>query len=373
MRHLDPLGESMDELHAMAPCGYLSMRPCGTIVRANERLARMTGRGVDQLVGKVRLHDLLSIGSQIYFETHIDPLLHMQGFVDQVAIDLRGPEGDVPALINAVVRPDDAGRSKFIDAIIVDATERRRYEREILASRNQAEEAARVKGELVSMVSHDIRSPAAAIATVGELLERTELSSDQAKLIRILRSSTSTLLGLIDDVLDYGRLEAGRMNLERKPFDMQALIQGIVEELRIQAERKGVILAAEIDNRLPSPLFGDRIKLGRVLNNLLGNGIKFTEQGSVTLQARVTGIDAEQAVVRIDVRDSGIGIPPEQMARIFENFSQGGDDIGSRYGGNGLGLGICKRLLELHDSTLHVESEVGHGSRFFFTLRLDLA
>lgn len=363
----------MDELYAKAPCGYLATKPDGTILRANERFAMMVGQSVDELVATARFHELLSIGSQMYFETHVRPLLHMQGFVDQIALDFRGSHDIVPALVNAIVRFDDTGKPARIDAIVVDATERRRYEREIVAARNQAEEAARIKGELVSMVSHDMRSSIAAIATVGELLECSGLSVDQAKYVRILRTSTGNLLGMIDDVLDYGRLEAGRMHLERKPFDLRKSIEILAEEIRVQAERKGLMLRTTIDDRLPSSLLGDRIKIGRILGNLLGNAIKFTDEGCVRLDLRLAQVDAESIVVEIEISDTGIGIPDDRLGNIFEDFIQGDDDIGRRYGGSGLGLGICKRLLELHGATLRVKSEPGRGSSFRFRLRLDLA
>jgi PAS domain S-box-containing protein len=368
VRHL--LEETAEELYEQAPCGYLSALPDGTIVRVNHRVMTMVGRPSSELVGRIRLQELLTRGGRIYYETHISPLLHMQGHVDAIALDLRGLKGPVPVLLNAVLRRDDAGDPLGIRATLLDVTERRRYEREILAARNDAEEASRVKSELVSMVSHDIRTPLAAVMNVGELLQTTELSEDQAKLVHILKSSTNNLLRLIDNALDLGKLEAGRMSLEMKLLDLRQLVESLVEELRTEAERKGLALHVLLDPNLPTGSIGDPIKLGRIISNLLGNAIKFTEQGGVHISVSLVQSEIKHVTVLFEIRDTGIGISKNQLGRIFDDFTQGSEEIGSRYGGSGLGLGICKKFLGLYGSKLQVESEPGSGSRFWFELKL---
>jgi signal transduction histidine kinase len=221
------------------------------------------------------------------------------------------------------------------------------------------------------MISHDIRSPLAALTTVGELLESTELSERQASYLRILKSSTRNLLHMVNDVLDLGKLEAARMRLESKPINLSQLIGGLVDELRVEADRKGLQFVVEVDPDLPSQLLADAIKLGRILSNLIGNAMKFTDQGTVSVSVTVLCSDETSARIAFEVRDTGIGIPEAQLAHIFNDFTQGSDEIAARYGGSGLGLGICNKFLALYGSELEVDSTHGEGSRFRFELELE--
>ncbi|HNP36228.1 MAG TPA: ATP-binding protein [Woeseiaceae bacterium] len=371
-RH-DLFSETAEEMYNNAPCGFLSADAEGTIIRANRRVAEMSGRSLDELVGQVRFQELLTVGGRIYYETHVGPLLLMQDHVEEIALDIRGPDGIVPVLLNAEVRRHSNGEVIGIRASILDATERRRYERELLASRNAGEEAARMKGELISMISHDIRTPLSTLTTIGELLEMSPLNEDQAKYVRMLKSSTSNLLRLVNDVLDLGKIEAGHMRLINKPVNLRQLVRGLGDETRIEAHRKGLRFDVDIDPRLPPRLLTDAIKLGRVLSNLLGNAVKFTDSGEVGLVVQLLDIDNHCARVGFEVRDTGIGIPKDQIDRIFDDFRQGNDEIGSRYGGSGLGLGICKKFLALLGAELAVDSAPGTGTSFHFELDMEQA
>lgn len=367
------LSESAEELYEQAPCGFVSADADGTIILANRKVSEMVGRPVAELEGRVRLQELLTVGGRIYYETHVAPLLLMQGHVEEIAVDVRGPDGALPVLLNAELQRNPDGEVTGIRASVLDATERRRYERELLAARNSAEEAARMKSELISMISHDIRSPLAALTTVGELLELSPLNDDQAKYVRMLKSSTSNLLRLVNDVLDLGRLEAGRMRLDLKPVNLRQLVDSLADEARIEADRKKLGFDVEFDSRVPPRLLVDAIKLGRIISNLLGNAVKFTDSGEVGLEVRLLRTEGERARLAFEVRDTGIGIPQDQLDRIFDDFTQGSDEIGSRYGGSGLGLGICKKFLALYGAELRVDSTPGEGTRFSFELDLEQA
>jgi len=366
----DRLTKAAEELYERVPCGYVSAEADGTIVLANRSLAKMVGRPVDELIGRVRLQELLTTGGQIYFETHVSPLLLMQGHVEGVAMDVRGPDGAVPVLLNAEVRRDQNGKIIGIFASVLDATERRRYERELLAARNNAEEAVRHKRELIATISHDIRSPLSALSTVCDLLELTTLSEDQKNYLHILKTLTNHLAQLVNDVLDLSKFEAGSVQLNLKPVDLRQMIEDLVQEALVEADYKGLAFHVDIDPTLPQHLDADAIKLGRVLSNLMGNAVKFTDTGEVSIKVRLIQLDDAAAHVRFEIFDTGIGIEKEQLGRIFEDFAQGSDDIGSRYGGSGLGLGICKRFLALHDAELAIDSTPGEGSCFHFELVL---
>lgn len=370
----DLLRESASDLYQEAPCGFFSVLLDGTLVRGNQRMADMLGTTVRDLGrGNLRIHDFLAVGSRIYWETHVHPLLLMQDGVDEIALDLRTDGGKVPVLMNAVLRRDPSGEPIGIRATVLDASERRRYERELLRARSAAEESARLKGEVMSMVSHDMRSPLASISMAGDLLKATPLSEDQSRIVGILTSSTTKLLQLVDDILEFGSLEAGKMHLERKPLDLGKLLDELVCEVSVAAARKGLLVQTIVDDHIPSDLLGDSIKLGRILTNLLGNAVKFTDSGSVRMTARLVDSDAHHATVAFTVRDTGIGISEEQQERIFEDFTQADDDIPRKYGGSGLGLGICKRLVALHGGEIEVESTLGGGSSFSFEVTFDRA
>lgn len=366
----DLLGDTPETLYEEAPCGFLSAVPDGTLVRVNRWITERLGRPREALVGKVRLQELFAIGGRIYWETHVQPLLRMQGFVEEIALELVGFERSVPVLLNAVLHRDEEGEPLGLRATLLDVTERRRYERELVAARDAAEQAARAKGTLVSMVSHDLRNPLSAVVTATELLGRTSLDETQIRYLRVIERAARTMVTLLDDVLVLGRIDAGHARIEAKPFDMRGLIHELATEHGLVAERKGLELVIDISEEVAARVVGDSIKIGRVLSNLIGNAVKFTEQGRVVVSASVVRSDAQDVTLALEVRDTGIGIDQKQLARIFDDFAQGSAEIGARHGGSGLGLGICKRLLTLHGSELKVSSRPGQGSSFAFTLML---
>ncbi len=368
--------ESTEDLYENAPCGYLSAPPGRPIVKVNQTFLTWTGYRREDLVGRKLFRDLLTAGGKIFHETHYAPLLQMQGMVREIAVDLVCADGSrLPALINSVVKKDAAGRPYLIRTTIFNATDRKEYERELVRERQRAERATQAKSDLISMISHEIRTPLSAIMGVASLLGMTELSPKQAKFVRMLSSSSESLLGLVNDILDFSKIEAGKMSLEARSFDLRQLASGIVQNLRVKVEEKGVALDAEIDGAVPASLLGDPVKIGQVLTNLLGNAIKFTARGQVTLSLAVVEAetDADAVAVAVAVRDTGIGIAPDRLPHIFDEFTQASYDIGLKYGGTGLGLSISKTLVELHGSELKVASELGRGTTFSFTLRLKRA
>jgi CheY-like chemotaxis protein len=205
---------------------------------------------------------------------------------------------------------------------------------------------------------------------VGHLLESSGLSPAQEKYVRILRSSSQGLLGLVDDILDFNRMEAGKLGLDEKPFALRPLLEEVTLGQRVRAEQKGVELAIEVDAGCPEHLVGDRVKVGQILNNLIGNAVKFTEKGAVRVAVTPRSFAAAAVVLGFSVADSGIGISADRLPHVFEGFTQASPEVTSKYGGTGLGLAITQRLVELHGSTLSVESELGRGSVFSFDLRL---
>ncbi len=366
--------ESADELYELAPCGYLSTLPDGTIVKVNQTFLALTGYAREELLGGKRFPELLAVGGRIFHETHYAPLLRLQGFANEINFDLVCKGGRVlPVLANTVQKKDAAGQVILHRTAIFPISDRKNYERELKLARQKAEEAAKAKADFLSMMSHEIRTPMNAIIGLSNLLQQTGLSSQQQQYLQILQTSSENLLNLLNNILDFSKIEAGKVSLEDRPFNVRQLVYGIFHGLNVKAEEKGLRVQVEIDERVPAWLSGDPVKLGQVLTNLLGNAIKFTEQGSVSVVLRVRELAAETVSVDFQVRDTGIGIAPDRLAHVFEEFTQASYEINQRYGGTGLGLAICQKLLELYGSKLRVESTLGEGTSFSFGLRLKIA
>ena len=365
------LDESAEDLYEHAPCGYLSLLPDGIIGRVNTTFLEWTGFGRDALVGRRRFLDLLTVGGRIYYETHFQPLLRMQGFVREIAFDVARPNGQrLPVLVNAAQR-DYESAGAITRIMLFDASDRRRYERELLAARDRAEAAARVKSELVAMISHDLRSPLSAMTTAVALLEKSSPTPRQAKYIRVLQSSTAHALELVGNVLDLSRLESGRTPLREDAFALREFVDELADAARTAAvEKPEVEITARVAEAVPERLIGDRAKIGQVLTNLMMNAVKFTHRGFVALVVDVLDVTDETITLEIVVSDSGIGIPADRLPHIFDEFIQASDEIAAQYGGTGLGLAISRRLLQLYGSELHVTSTVGQGTSFSFPLTL---
>jgi len=362
--------ETTEDLYENAPCGYMSTSAGGLILRANRTFFLWTGYQSDQVVGHRRFYDLLPPAGRIYYETHYVPLLLMQGSVREIAMELICADlRRLPVLLNAALLRDAQGQAQVIRITLFDATARRKYEQELLRERRHAEQATQDKARFIAMVSHEIRSPLSAIVAVRQMLEKTPLSQQQAHLVRMLKSSSESLLGLVNNVLDLGRLESGHGALELHEFDLRALVSASFEAMRARAELKGIALEQTITGEVPQSVIGDALKINQVLTNLLSNALKFTEHGAVRLSVHCEPAGAESVSITFSVCDTGIGIPSDRLSNIFEEYAQG-EAVRTRYGGTGLGLAISNRLVKLHGGELRVASEPGRGSTFRFTLQL---
>ncbi|MBK9114308.1 MAG: response regulator [Betaproteobacteria bacterium] len=240
----------------------------------------------------------------------------------------------------------------------------------IQEARARAEEANTAKTTFLANMSHEMRTPLNGIVGVVDLLRTTELSTQQAELMQLLRHSVTVLRSLVDDVLDISKIEAGRLSVDVKSFDLYATVNGLIQLLRPHAQSKGLALHAAVDPALDYRLRGDSHHLRQILLNLLGNAIKFTEQGEVTLAVMLTKASADGVTARFEVRDTGIGIRDDLLPHIFERFVQADQSATRRFGGSGLGTTIAKQLVELMGGTIGVASKVGEGTTFWFELPL---
>lgn len=267
---------------------------------------------------------------------------------------------------------DSAGKLFAIGGVDTDITDDVRAREGLIQARLRAERAEKMGEEFLASMSHEIRTPLNGIVCMTDLLMASELNSEQKEYGTLVQQSSSVLLTLINDLLDLSKIKAGRMTIEKHPFQLKESIEKIMAPFILRGTQKGIRVELKITGDLPARVLGDEHKLLQVLNNLLGNALKFTERGEVCLSvgARVEG---KGTIVEFQVRDTGVGINPESINSIFDSFVQAGDDTTRKFGGTGLGLSITKRLIELQGGSITCNSTAGEGSCFCFELGYSLA
>jgi PAS domain S-box-containing protein len=337
----------------------------------NEAFEKITGFNLEDLRGK-RLGDLIS-GP----ETDMELIQHAreQAKVNQsFTIDLLGYKKDKTpiwlSIYNTVVL-DEHGSVDIEVEIILDVTDKKRVEREMFEAKEQALQLSEAKEMFLSVMSHEIRNPLNAVIGMTHLLLGNDPKVSQINDLNILKFSGENLLHIINDILDFTKIETGNLELEHLPFSIATLAHDIITSLQISANKNANEVKLNFDERIPTEVLGDKTRLYQILMNLLGNAIKFTHNGEVVLQMDLKEDQSSHVLIEFQVKDNGIGIPADKQSYIFESFTQAKTDISRKYGGTGLGLAITKKLLKLHDSNIDVTSTEGKGTTFTFTLAFD--
>ena len=268
----------------------------------------------------------------------------------------------------AIVLRDENGQAQRMIGVNFDVTDKKLAEQELIQAKEAAEEASRAKSEFLSVMSHEIRTPLNAVIGVSGLLEETSLNEEQQDLVKTIRQGGESLLSVISDILDFSKIESGRMETEQLEFDLTNPIEDVIDILSKEAHKKGIELLYQIDSDSLGTFLGDSGRIRQILMNLLGNAIKFTQKGEVVLSVAIEEENEDTCLVQFSISDTGIGIPPEKIERLFQPFSQVDASTTRKYGGSGLGLAIVKKLVTLMRGSIQVESELGKGTTFYFTL-----
>ncbi|WP_051341598.1 hybrid sensor histidine kinase/response regulator [Azospirillum halopraeferens] len=316
------------------------------------------------LVGLAALGFLVALGVHLYLRRFLTSRLvrlnaAVLDRVDGRETPLPDGGGDEIATISRSIR-------HFLDEIA-------RRQREVEEARRRAEEASRAKGAFLATMSHEIRTPMNAILGLSHLALRGDLPERPRSHLTRIRAAATALLGIVNDVLDVSKIEAGMLTPEHTPFALAAVLDGVAGVAALPAGEKGLDLRIAVDPDVPPVLAGDPLRLGQVLLNLVNNAVKFTERGEVTVRVALESRAAETAVLALTVRDTGIGMTAAAMERLFESFTQADSSTTRRYGGTGLGLAISRRLVRLMGGDITVESAPGRGSVFRFTVRVGIA
>ncbi len=273
----------------------------------------------------------------------------------------------------AVPMRDDRGEVTGLIGIAMDITERKRAEEETQRAREAAEAASQAKSEFLANMSHEIRTPMNGILGMTELALETHLTAEQREYLDMVKISAESLLTIINDILDFSKIEAGKLELDHEFFDLRCFLDSVLKPLTLRARQKGLDLSSAIDPQVPEKVLGDSGRLRQVLMNLVGNAIKFTERGSVSVNVKLESLDLHTAGLRLEVKDTGIGIPRAKQEVIFDAFAQADGSTTRRYGGTGLGLTITRKIVEMMGGQISVESKPGQGATFTVTLPFSLA
>ena len=367
--------EDLEDLYENAPCGYLSLDPMGRIFKVNKTLGGWVGHAPEHLLGK-HLGDLLNIAGRMFYETHIAPLLRMQGFFDEVALDLISQTGErLPVIANAAERRAADGSVISTRFTLLKAADRRRYEQGLLNARDQSRsseaaakavlkderETSQLREQFIAVLGHDLRNPLASIGAGARILLRQERDEAGIRVLQMMQTTVARMSGLIDDVMDFarGRLGGGIALIRNANRPLEPVLRQVVDELRMTLPDRVI----ESEFRITDPVNCDRSRIGQMVSNLLGNALT---HGSPDRPVKVSAA-TDHGMFELRVANSGEPIPDAVIAHLFRPFFRG--EVRASLQGLGLGSYIASEIAKAHDGTLTVAS-TAEETRFTFRMPL---
>lgn len=348
----------------------------GAVLFVNPEGERLLGWSEDELVGtffEQKVHYLKQNGEPLKADESLIRQTLQEGYTNRSEDDVFLHRSGLMFAVSYVITPVvESGKLNGAVVAFQDITERKRALSELKQAKEAAEAANQAKSAFLANMSHEIRTPMNGIIGMTELMLSTELNFEQKDYATVIHDSAHLLLSIINDILDYSKVEAGKMTLEKVDFALHEIVHSVVELMSPQSHNKGLEIQVMLDQTIPSGLQGDPMRIRQVLLNLVSNAIKFTSMGSIQIEAKLLEIINQKVLLKILVKDTGIGIANEDQSKLFRPFVQVDNSTTRKFGGTGLGLVISKRIVELMGGAIGVESRNGIGSTFWFTLSLEI-
>ncbi len=373
-RELEAINARVGAIFATVVDGIITIDERGSVETLNPAAERMFGYAASELIGQ----NVKMLMPEPYQHEHDGYLEHYRATGEARVIGIgrevvgRRKDGSIFPMYLAVSEMRVAGERHFT-GLVRDITARKQAEQELVAAKEAAELANRAKDSFLATMSHEIRTPLGGLLGMLELLSLSPISPDQSEVLQAARDSGRSLLRILNDILDWSKIEEGKLALSPQPVSITMLLARVVNTYARVASASSMILSSEVDPRLSPALLVDPLRLSQVLNNFVSNAIKFSHEGGL-IEVRAELIERHEGTeaLRISVTDCGIGIAPEVQQRLFQNYGQGSADTARMYGGTGLGLAICRRLVDMMDGRIDLDSAPGRGSTFSITLTLPI-
>lgn len=338
----------------------------GRYIDVNEAFIKTTGLKREKVIGRTSKEIGIFLNLDI-----IDKLIEQiieKGKLSEQELKIKNTKGDTLTCLFSAEEIFIQGQ-KCVLIVMSDITQRKRVEEELIQAKTLAEEASRAKEQFLSTMSHEIRTPMNAVIGMTNLLLQENPSQSQLQNLSALKFSAESLLALLNDILDFSKIEAGKIQLLHEVINIKRIAEGLRSSFDLIAKNKGILLVSEIDDRIPNNLMGDPIRINQVLTNLIGNALKFTDKGKISLSIKLEEDQKDSSTILFEISDTGIGIEKDKQSIIFKEFTQANADTTRKYGGTGLGLAISQRIVRALGGVINVNSKHGKGSTFFFSLQ----